>query len=943
MDVSLDQQGTCLIAYDGQEIVVALERTRQTSNSAMEKERKSSFLEKNFPCYIEEDIMQQGKTKKKNRIYWTLLLLSMLVPAVYAWMVSTRTMPYAEGWYTYYSQCMAQGAVPYKDFEYLFPPVYIYLIYAFTQIFGYKIIALRLFGVVLFAVIALGVFLTVCTITGKRKAWIAFVSSCTAVFYFQSEAVQVFYDYVRVMDLFSIFATLFLIRAVKNIRQNQSAKVNLILCGICSALVGCLKQNVGALYIAYTLVLLVFVGLYCRQNLKQIARHLVAYVLPIAVGLLLVVGFLAVNGALTSFLSMTTTDALDAKGGLLAVMFNWIPNNFDQFVRLFPQACLILLGLILLFAWDRYQEKTNENSAVWQAVNPLYAFVFAAAILVLLFAFSVSESVADFFSPNAAFSPYLLFLVGFTAFVAMGIWFLVQIIRKKQDADSYLLLFALSGVYVTISYGCGNSGGLAEGQATTGIAFLTAAALLWASHHYHAALRIAITCGCALLVLQSAAKKMVTTYNWWGMTEFNYWDSQEETDLPLLDGILVSEETKSVYEGIVHTVQENTSETDTIFCFPQIPIFYTLCDRMDPGTESKVQWFDVSSDRAVLSDMDVIREAQPAAIIIYDTQLSTYEAHQRLFRGNQTSSTYQMREFLFNYVYENGYTWCGNFTADANTIQLWIKNPKQDADPVFAGGSGTLEDPYLIETPQQLITFGNMVNEGRSFEKQYIRQENDLDMTDHTLAPIGKADAPFEGTYDGGGHVIRNLTIEGKDTDDIGLFSVMNGSVYNLGLEGGSLSGGNCGAIVASSSNSRGKIVNCYTDISVQGMRAGGLADNFAGSVWNSFCAGRLSGIESAGAISYNNTKDICKVFYSEENSKSVFYTQSMADERITSCSPEILNSTILLGEMNDYVNEFNKQIKSISQDEDSESTLLPLVHWKLGGDGHLVFDCTAS
>lgn len=878
--------------------------------------------------------MQQGKTKKENRIYWALLLMSMLIPAIYAWMVSTRTMPYAEGWYTYYSQCMAQGAVPYKDFEYLFPPIYIYLIYAFTQIFGYKIIALRLFGVVLFALIALGVFLTVCTITGKRKAWIAFVSSCTAAFYLQSEVVQIFYDYIRVMDVCAIFATLFLVRTVKNIRKNQPTNANLMLCGLFSVLVACLKQNVGLIYIAYTLVLLVFVGMYCRQDIKRIASYVITYIFPIVLGLLLVTLFLAVNGALTSFLSMTTTDALDAKGGLLAVMFNWIPNNMDQFRRVFPYGCLIWLGLFLLFLWDYYRKKANGNGVAWEAANPLYAFVFAVVVLGFLFVFSGSEDVADFFFPRDAFSPYLLFLVVFTVFVAMGIWILVQIIRKRQDADSYLLLFALAGVYVAISYSCGNSGGLAEGQATTGIAFLSAAALLWACHRWQAVLRIGIVGVCALLVLQSSSKKMVNTYNWWGMTELNYWESQEETDLPLLDGIFVSEETKNVYEGIVHAVQENTSETDTIFCFPQIPIFYTLCDRMDPGTESKVQWFDVSSDRAVLSDMEVIREAQPAAIILYDTQLSTYEAHQRLFRGNRTSSTYQMREFLYNYVYEEGYTWYGSFTADNNTIQLWIKNSKQDAEPVFAGGSGTKEDPYLIETPKQLITFGNMVNEGRSFENQYIQQNCDLDMSGYVCAPIGKGDAPFKGVYDGAGHVIRNLTIEGKDTDAVGLFSIMSGSVYNLGLEDGSLSGGNCGAIVACSSNSEGKIVNCYTNIKVQGKRAGGLADVFAGDIWNSFSAGRLTGVYAAGAVSSNDARSINKVYVAQENVAEVFHTEGSVDTRVAACASEILNSTLLLQELNDYVDEFNEQIE-----ENGETALLPLVRWKLGSDGHLVFD----
>ena len=870
--------------------------------------------------------------------YWILLLMSVLIPAIYAWLLSMRTMPYAEGWYTYYAQCMAEGAVPYRDFEYLFPPIYIYLIYAFTQIFGYKLIALRIFGVFLFALIALGIFLTVCVFTGKNKAWIALVSSCTAVFYLQSEVVQIFYDYVRVMDVCAVFATLFLVRAVKNIQMNQSAKVNLVLSGVFSVFTICLKQNVGLIYTAYAVVLFIFVGMYCQQKAQKIVSYIALYILPIILGVALVATFLLANDALAAFLSMTTTDALNAKGGLLAVMFNWIPNNFDVFRSVFPSACLLLLGLFLLFMWDRYCRKQGQDTAIWEAKNPLYAVVFSVITVAFVLVFSGSQEVATDFASRTSLSPYLLFLIVFPSFVALGIWILVQIIKKRRDAEHYLLLFALAGVYVAISYGCGNSGGLAEGQATTGVAFLVAAALLWSSHHWQALLRIGIVGAAMLLVLQTASKKMVNTYNWWGMTESDYWDSNEETDIPLLDGILVSEETKDVYEGIVHAVQQNTEATDSIFCFPQIPIFYALCDRMDPGTETKVQWFDVSSDRAVLSDIEVIQEAKPAAIILYDTELSTYEAHERLFRGNHTSSTYKMREFLYNYVYEQNYTWYGNFKSGNNTIQLWIKDSEKNADTAFAGGTGTKDDPYIIETPQQLITFGRMVNEGRSFEKQYIRQSADLDLADRTIAPIGKGDAPFEGIYDGAGHVIRNLTIEGKDTDAVGLFSIMNGSVYNLGLEGGSLSGGNCGAIAACSSNAEGKIINCYTNIKVQGQRAGGLADDFAGDIWNSFSAGRLTGVYAAGAVSSNNARGINKVYVAQENVAEVFHTEGSVDTRVASCASEILNSTLLLQELNDYVDEFNEQIED-EKVKNEQSTLLPLVNWKLGGDGHLVFD----
>lgn len=75
--------------------------------------------------------------------YWLMMALSLLLPALYVLIVGNRTLPFAEGWYTYYAQCMEEGMIPYRDFEFLYPPLYIYLVYGFTRIFGFQIIILR--------------------------------------------------------------------------------------------------------------------------------------------------------------------------------------------------------------------------------------------------------------------------------------------------------------------------------------------------------------------------------------------------------------------------------------------------------------------------------------------------------------------------------------------------------------------------------------------------------------------------------------------------------------------------------------------------------------------------------------------------------------------------------------------------------------------------------
>ena len=50
--------------------------------------------------------------------------------------------------------------------------------------------------------------------------------------------------------------------------------------------------------------------------------------------------------------------------------------------------------------------------------------------------------------------------------------------------------------------------------------------------------------------------------------------------------------------------------------------------------------------------------------------------------------------------------------------------------------------------------------------------------------PIGSTSSTaFRGTFDGQGHVIRNLTISGEGYENNGLFGYNSGSVKNTGLE----------------------------------------------------------------------------------------------------------------------------------------------------------------
>ncbi|NBL00906.1 MAG: hypothetical protein EOM50_23500, partial [Erysipelotrichia bacterium] len=129
-------------------------------------------------------------------------------------------------------------------------------------------------------------------------------------------------------------------------------------------------------------------------------------------------------------------------------------------------------------------------------------------------------------------------------------------------------------------------------------------------------------------ILVTSSYKMVNTYNWWGLRESSVWQATEKSDVPLLSGLLLSPNAKMIYETANSIIQENSDEHDPIFCFPQIPIFYTLAERRDPGTFTKVQWFDVATDEKVIDDMEIIRITKPKVILIQDVPLWVKERHE---------------------------------------------------------------------------------------------------------------------------------------------------------------------------------------------------------------------------------------------------------------------------------------------------------------------------
>ena len=114
-----------------------------------------------------------------------------------------------------------------------------------------------------------------------------------------------------------------------------------------------------------------------------------------------------------------------------------------------------------------------------------------------------------------------------------------------------------------------------------------------------------------------------------------------------------------MYQNITDIVEKNTSINDSIYCFPECPVFYVLTNRNDPGVAAKVQWFDVSDNDVVRQDIKVLENTLPKVIIIHNLYDSTYEGHESAFNNGQVSGTQEMRDALYRIIYTYSYSDAG--------------------------------------------------------------------------------------------------------------------------------------------------------------------------------------------------------------------------------------------------------------------------------------------
>lgn len=177
----------------------------------------------------------------------------------------------------------------------------------------------------------------------------------------------------------------------------------------------------------------------------------------------------------------------------------------------------------------------------------------------------------------------------------------------------------------------------------------------------------------------------------------------------------------------------------------------------------------------------------------------------------------------------------------------------------WTNGSGTEEDPYLIESALNWRYLADHVNGGTDFADTYFKLAANIDLSGATFA-IGSAGtvssggynitAAFAGVLDGDGHVIKGRSGSGAFS---AYFGAVTGTVRNLIVMGSVNGQGRLGGVTAVLKD--GSIENCVSYVEITGaiVELGGIAAvNWGGTIEGCVNYGAITGTNTNTSFAYN-------------------------------------------------------------------------------------------
>lgn len=204
----------------------------------------------------------------------------------------------------------------------------------------------------------------------------------------------------------------------------------------------------------------------------------------------------------------------------------------------------------------------------------------------------------------------------------------------------------------------------------------------------------------------------------------------------------------------------------------------------------------------------VYSNGNPTSIKSGESAVFTFEVNV-FYTGTPVVKIYD-RERTISYD-EDTYLYSCTLNNAYKDITVSISGITKAESQLLSSGTGTLEAPFLINEPIDLIKMAEVINGGADNNTMsvlgYYSLEKDLDFHGEQIDIIGDGSTDhsfFGGYFNGNGHTVSNFTIE-SNSDFIGLFGIVQaydllgfsgGTIYNLKISDFTVTANNTGSTI---------------------------------------------------------------------------------------------------------------------------------------------------
>ncbi len=338
-----------------------------------------------------------------------------------------------------------------------------------------------------------------------------------SMFYYQSNVAFTTSNFMTFLGLFALASTLLISKYFSGSGKSWRV-VYLFLAGLFSVFTFLTKQSDGLYILAFSF-LAVAIASYVKEGFCKGIRNISVFLVGIIVPLLYVFVWLDVNGALNPFWSQVFVGASSAKGGVITMLFAWIPQllTVQNAIILLLVAFIIYILRVLFapqgFRLERVKDGSDanpkSNNSILVRSCCMCALCFNTILECRSFQESKIESMLNFIRFN---------LLVVDLFIGLLVLFGIYLVRMFKDRKSnYFSIFIIATISLGIALGNTPSAGLGNFGGLIGVGLVIG--FLASIPSYYGAIKIFIFIFCIFLSMYLVSSKYVQPYAWWGITQ----------------------------------------------------------------------------------------------------------------------------------------------------------------------------------------------------------------------------------------------------------------------------------------------------------------------------------------------------------------------------------------------------------------------------------------